>query len=391
MMFIYFFFAAIMVLLGYQSLRGGIEYLEFFKRELAKPESVYKPFCSIIVPCRGLDEDLHENLATLYNQNYPEYEVIFVVDDEIDAAVEVIDNLKGESKIIIAGKATDSGQKVHNLREAVKHISGKSEVLVFVDSDAGTSENWLKNLIAPLADEKIGAATGYRWFIPKTGGFWSEMLSVWNASIASALGANTGKNFCWGGSTAIRRETFEKLEIRKRWKGTLSDDFMITRILNEAKLPIYFVPQALTASVEDSSFGEMLEFTNRQMKITRTYAAHLWKASLFGSFMFSAMFWAGIILLLFAEGWQFWLTAAFLLVIFTLGFFKAYYRLKAVKMILTKYEEQLNQSFFYQTVLWFLSPLIFLYNSISALTSRKIIWRGIEYELKSPTDIVIKK
>jgi ceramide glucosyltransferase len=391
MIFIYYFFAAIMVFFGYKSLRGGIEYLKFFKRELAKPESNYKPFCSIIAPCRGLDEDLRENLAALFKQDFPDYEVIFVVDDETDAAISVIEKLDGESKIIIAGKAVDSGQKVHNLREAVKHISNKSEVLVFVDSDAGVSENWLRDLIAPLENEKVGAATGYRWFISKSGGFSAEMRSVWNASIASALGENSEKNFCWGGSTAIRREVFEKLDIREKWKGTLSDDFMITRVLNDAKMPIYFVPQALTASVEDCSFGEMIEFTNRQMKITQIYAPHLWKASFIGAFMFSATFWAGIILLFWTSGWQFWLTAAFLFVIFILGFFKAFIRLKAVKLILTDYNKQLNRSFFYQTFLWFLSPLIYLYNSVAALASRKIIWRGIEYELKSPTDIVIKK
>lgn len=391
MIYIFYFFAAIMVFLGYISLRGGVEYLEFFKRELAKAESDYKPFCSIIAPCRGLDEDLHKNLSALFKQDFPDYEVIFVVDDETDAAISVIKKLKNKNKIVIAGKAVNSGQKVHNLREAVKNISEKCEILVFVDSDVRSSPNWLKTLVAPLEDEKIGAATGYRWFVPKTGGFSSEMRSVWNASIASALGVNAGKNFCWGGSTAIRRKIFENLNVREKLKGTLSDDFMITRILGDAKMPIYFVPQALTASVEECSFGEMIEFTNRQMKITQIYAPHLWKASFIGSFLFSATFWAGIILLFFVSGWHFVLTASFLFVIFIFGFFKAFLRLKAVKLVLKNYKKQLNRSFFYQTFLWFLSPLIFLYNSVSALAFRKIIWRGIEYELKSPTDIVIKK
>ncbi len=388
---IFFFFAAILVFMGWKSLRGGIEYLEYFKKEIRKPKSAYAPFCSIIAPCRGLDEDLHDNLVALFEQDFPDYEIIFVVDDKTDAAISVIEKLCGKNKIVIAGKALNSGQKVHNLREAVLHVSVKSEIFVFVDSDARPAENWLRTLIAPLSDEKIGAATGYRWFIAKTGGLWSEMRSVWNASIASALGKNSDKNFCWGGSLAIRREVFEKLEIREKLIGTLSDDFMITRILNEAKMPIYFVPQALTASIEDSSFTGMMEFTNRQIKITQIYAAHLWKAVLIGSFVFSATFFGGIFLLFFIDGWQFWLTAAFLFVIFILGFFKAYYRLKAVNLILKNYTKQLNRSFFFQTFLWVFAQPIYFYNSVSALVSSKIIWRGIEYELKSPTDIVIKK
>ena len=394
-MIVFFSFAALLVFMGWKSLRGGIEYLEYFKSETQKPQSDFTPVCSIIAPCRGIDDGLSENLTALFRQNFPNYEVVFVVDDAADAAMATIEKLRGENprkcKIVVAGKSIDSGQKVHNLREAVKYVSGKSAVFVFVDSDAKPSANWLKNLIAPLENETIGAATGYRWFIPKNGGFWAEMRSVWNASIASALGANTKKNFCWGGSTAIRRDVFEKLKISEKLKGTLSDDFMITRILGDAKMPIYFVPQALTATIENCAFGEMIEFTNRQMKITRIYAAHLWKATFVGSFLFSATFWAGVVLLFFTNNWQFWLTAVFLFVIFTIGFAKAHYRLKAVKIILTDYEKQLNHSFFFQTVLWVFSPPIYLYNSISALMSNKIIWRGIEYELKSPTDIVIKK
>ncbi len=150
---------------------------------------------------------------------------------------------------------------------------------MFVDSDARPDKNWLKNLIAPLRDEKIGCATGYRWFISGKRNFASEMLSVWNASIASALGANRKSNFCWGGSMALRRETFDKIKMRERWKGTLSDDFAVTRTMKENGLAIYFVPQALTVSIEDCSFKRLLEFTTRQMKITRVYASNLWIAS----------------------------------------------------------------------------------------------------------------
>ncbi len=120
------------------------------------------------------------------------------------------------------------------------------------------------------------------------------MRSAWNASIASALGPNTKTNFCWGGSMAIRRNDFMQTEMREKWQGTLSDDFVVTKALNEAGLPIIFVPQALTASVEDCTFSELLEFTTRQMKITRVYAPHLWKLSFIGSGVFNIVMIAGI-------------------------------------------------------------------------------------------------
>ena len=85
-----------------------------------------------------------------------------------------------------------------------------------------------------MSDESIGAAaTGYPWFVAQ-GRFTAHLRSVWNASIASALGAQRDKNFCWGGSTAIRRETFERLRVSKCWRGTVSDDFTLTRVLHDA-------------------------------------------------------------------------------------------------------------------------------------------------------------
>jgi cellulose synthase/poly-beta-1,6-N-acetylglucosamine synthase-like glycosyltransferase len=395
MIFLFYPFAAVLIFLGYKSLRSGIYYLQFFRQELAKPKSNFLPFSSIIVPCRGLDQNLHENLTALFSQNYPNYEVIFVVDDENDESVKIIKEVsrqgvkQAKSKLAVAGKTTDSSQKVHNLREAVLRVSDESEVFVFVDSDASPDKDWLKNLIAPLKNEKIGCTTGYRWFISKRGGFSSQFRAVWNASIASALSANQYGNFCWGGSLGIRRETFEKLEIREKWRGTLSDDFVVTRRMQDAKLPIYFVPQCLTATVEDCTFRELLEFTTRQLKITRVYAPNLWRASFVGSFLFTAVFWSGILLLFFISGWHFWLIFVFIFVIFSLGAGKAWLRLTAAKLVLKDFEKELKRQFLWQTTLWTISPALYFYNCFCALLSRKINWRGIEYNLLSPNSTKI--
>jgi len=414
MIFVFYIFAAALVFLSYKSFRGGIDYLNFYKKELAKPLSDFAPFVSIIAPCRGLDEDLEGNLSALFLQNFPRYEVIFVVDSETDAAVSVIEkiihhkdteNTKKSNnktlcpsslcgaKLVIAGKAESESQKVHNLREAVLQVSDESKVFVFVDSDARPSEDWLRNLIAPLADEKIGAATAYRWFISKKISFASEMRSVWNASIASALGANVKSNFCWGGSMAITRETFEKVGMREKWRGTLSDDFAVTRAMNEADLQIYFVPQALAVSVENCSLRELFEFTTRQMKITRVYAPNLWKLSFIGAGLFNLVWAWGIFNLGFyaPDSVAFWfsLVALFLISAFSVG--KSWLRLNAVKLVLKDYKNELKKQFWTQNTLWLFSPALFFYNSVCALLSRKIVWRGIGYELVSPVETRVTK
>jgi ceramide glucosyltransferase len=396
-MLVFYFFAAILIWLGVLSLRGGFRFLAYVQRELAKQGSDYAPFASVVVPCRGVDQGLRENLIALFVQDYPTYEVVFVVDDERDEAVSVIKEVsrlyenRVNSKLIAAGRAAESGQKVHNLRRAVTEVAPESEVFVFVDSDARPQAAWLKNLVAPLENEQTGAATGYRWFISRKGNVASELRSVWNASIASALGADAAKNFCWGGSTAIRRETFERIEMTERWRGTLSDDFALMRVLREHKLPIHFVPQCLTATVEDCTFADCLEFTTRQIKITRVYAPDYWKASLVGGLIFTAVFLTGILIVLFraVNGDSFALPLVLVAIVFLLGAAKAWLRLAAVKLVLTNYRRELNWSAVWHLTLWTVTPAVYVYNGLCAAFSRKIKWRGIEYFLKSPNETVI--
>ncbi len=401
MIYVFYFFAAVLVWLSFKSFRGGVAYLRYFRDELAKPRSTYTPFVTIIAPCRGLDEGLEQNLSALLKQNFPEYEVIFVVDDELDPAANVIANVSTAcgsdrglnavaTKLVIAPKAKNSAQKIANLREAVLHVDERSQAFVFVDSDARPSPDWLRTLIAPLADEDIGAATGYRWFISKTPTLASEVRSVWNASIASALGPSTPSNFCWGGSTAVRRDVFERIDMREKWVGTLSDDFAVTRVMHEAKLPIVFVPQALTASVENCSWPELFEFTTRQMKITRVYMTKLWGMSLIGSAVFNAVMIAAFLIAIFSkDGIAFYASIATLILVSAFSIGKAWLRLKAVRSVLADYETELKRQFWTQTTLWLFSPALYLYNSLAAGYSRRLKWRGITYELKSPTETVI--
>ena len=387
-MYVYYFLAAISCWFGIQSLINGFRFAGYVRREKSRPLPDFHPFASVIVPGRGLEPGLEENLRSLLNQDYPAYEVVFVFDREGDPALEVVGQLSKTSrvatKIVIAGPATDSGQKVHNLRVAVTRIDPGSEVLVFVDTDARPENQWLRQLVAPLADEKPGASSGYRWFVPLNGGLASRLRGVWNASIASALGSNTAKNFCWGGSTAIRRTTFDLLNVIERWRGTVSDDFTLTRILREANLPIHFTPNCLVPSFGDCDFKELLEFTTRQIKITRVYAKHLWLPLLFGSSLFTVVFFGGFILLILSKSP---VLPVVLALLFALGAAKSIIRWRVVFEVLGPRASlpELAAHIF----LWPFAQLLYLYNAIVAGFSRRIQWRGITYNLQSPTEAVI--
>lgn len=388
-MIVYYILAVISCWIGIKSLMGGLRYAAYVRKETAEPLGDFQPFVSVIAPTRGFEKGFVDNVRPLLEQDYFEYEIQFVFDDPQDPSLPLVNDLG--AKVVISGPAKGTGQKVHNLIVAVEHINPRCDVIVFVDTDARPGKNWLRQLVAPLADEKIGASTGYRWFVPERGGLASRLRGVWNASVASALGADTTKNFCWGGSTAIRRATFERLKVVEHWRGTVSDDFTMTRVLKEAKLPIHFTPNCLVPSVGDCDWRELIEFTTRQIKITRVYAPHLWLPLLLGSILFAIAFFGGIALLVerLLFGGSIWLLGSFLVVIFALGATKGLVRWRAISVPLAGYRVALRRDLAAHIFLWPFASLLYLYNAIVAGLSRRITWRGITYSLRSPNEAVI--
>jgi ceramide glucosyltransferase len=395
LLLLFYFFAAISIWLGLLSLRGGVRFARYLKNELARKDTDFTPFVTVFMPLRGVDAGLSENLAAIFRQDYPSFEIIFVADRADDPALAIVEHARRSFKreigpamqIVIADEAHNCGQKVHNLTFSSQYAHRDSEAFVFIDSDARPQTDWLRTLVAPLHDHEIGAATGYRWFVPASGGLASQLLSVWNAAIASALGADGKKNFCWGGSTAIRRTTFHDCKVLEYWRGAVSDDFAMTRALRDANLLIKFVPQCLTPSFVDVGFGELQEFTTRQIKITRVYAAHLWKSVLLGSVIFVLTFFGGIILVTFRAlfGFSFVTPLVLLLIIFAMGAVKSYLRWRAVTSVIEPEGTSIRSSLAHAT-LWPFASALYLYNAVAAAVSRQIKWRGITYELISPNE-----
>jgi cellulose synthase/poly-beta-1,6-N-acetylglucosamine synthase-like glycosyltransferase len=398
LLLVFYLFAAISLWLGFLSLRNGIRFVRYLQNELAADYPEFTPFVSVFVPLRGIDEGLKENVAAIFGQDYPSFEVIFISDAKDDPAWVVIDEVRHSftsqagptMRTVIAGPAVDRGQKVHNLSLAIDYADRQSGVFVFVDSDARPQTHWLRSLLAPLRDESVGASTGYRWFIAG-GGMAAHLRSVWNASIASALGSEEKRNFCWGGSTAIRRSVFTECAVLEYWRGTVSDDFALTRALRAQDRAIKFVPQCLTPSFEDCSFRELIEFTTRQLKITRAYAPHLWKPLLMGSAVFAITFFGGIALVVTRAlmGFSFATPMMLLLIIFLMGAMKSHLRLRAIALIISDSRMTTATSTLAHITLWPLASALYLYNSLAAAFSRRITWRGITYELKSSNETVV--
>jgi ceramide glucosyltransferase len=377
--------------LGVYSLWTGIEWFQMVRRRLASHAGFYAPVAAVICPCKGMEPGLEENLTALTRFEYANYELYFSLATSLDPALKIIERVKAASlhpvHIVIAGPPSDCGEKVYNLRRAVESLPEKFEVLVFTDSDVRLSRGWLSKLVAPLQNPNVGATTTYRWFIPTgTGsrGFAASLASVWNASIATMLG-KPSENFCWGGGTAIRRKTFDDAKVLEFWNGAVSDDFAITNALAQIGKPIIFCPECLAVTLHPWIPADLLEFTNRQILVTRVYSPRRWRMGAIAHLSYSLILIFACCAVLFAmiDGDPWSQLALLTLAIPLLAALKGALRTLAITDLLKEWRGRLNEWIWIYTVYAPLVPFLFAWNFISSLLTRQIRWRGMRYELVS--------
>jgi cellulose synthase/poly-beta-1,6-N-acetylglucosamine synthase-like glycosyltransferase len=375
-MLVIYIICALAVLQGIVSLLQGFKSSHHFRTY--RPKSGWRPRVVVFCPCRGVDSGFRENVRSILDQDYPGFRVVFILDSATDPAARVLSEL--HANILVAGEATGRGQKVHNLLYGVEHAAGDAEVFVFCDADARFPREWLSRLLAPLDRQDVGVSTGYRWYAAERGSLPGLLRSAWNASVVTALGAHA-RNFAWGGSMALRRDVFDHLEIRKAWHGAVSDDYAVTQAARRARLRIVFVPQCLIPSYGDCTWGELLEFTTRQILITRVYDPRTWRTLLVTQSIFNIAFWAGLLL-----PRPFWVVTP---VLYILAGIKSYVRYQAVAAVLP--EGALSKTRRSYILLTPVTALLFEYNLIRSALTRNITWRQIRYRLVSPVRTVVQR
>ncbi len=385
----------------------------YVEKELKEEPADYLPQISVILPCKGLDPGFRDNLKKLLEQDYvkdgkAQFEVIFTVASEDDPAYKAIDEVrqsidKVQTKLVVAGVNSQRGQKINNQLAALKMISPHSEAIVFVDSDVIARNNMLRYLVAPLNQPGVGATTGYRFYIPFKGDWPSVLRSMWNRVTAWEM-ANEKFAFAWGGAMAIRRDIFEKARVAESWDRAADDDLSLTTSVKALGLKVRFVPQCLVASHGDGSLEEIVEWTNRQLILTKVYYPQLWmraiqRAVLLSFWLIAVLFSTVAFALTGNTEWLLSLAAGLTLIPVELYFLvKAQGLWKRVLLAnlpatVSQEEKELHSAFDKTLVRSIkaipLAHLILPWMTLYSVLTNRIKWRGVLYELKSPTETVV--
>jgi ceramide glucosyltransferase len=183
----------------------------------------FTPPVSLLKPVHGVDFGSIENFESLCRQNYPEYEILFAVNDETDPAVPLIRELAARFPernihLISGAPRVGANKKVNNLIELIR--AARHEIIVLTDGDVRVLPNYLREVVAPFADAKIGAVTSfYRGLAQKnlaaemeaigaaSDFFAGVLVAEWMEGMTFALGASIVTTKTWvariGGFEAI--------------------------------------------------------------------------------------------------------------------------------------------------------------------------------------------
>ncbi len=375
-----------------QALLVAINVYEHRRRALVrlKKISYYAPAGRVLVlsPCKGHDANLEENLRALLTQDYPDYEVTFIVEDAGDPACPVIRRAMAAcpqtpARLLVAGRAEGCGQKVHNLRMATADLSPEIRHLAFFDSDSRPKPYWVRAAIYKHYLPQIGATTGYRWLIPQKPTVANHLVAAINCNVMAVLGRDSHQ-IVWGGSWAIRRETFEQLEIHAAWEGMLSDDLVASNRLHRAGLEVRFDPACVLTSPVDFDWSGMFDFVRRQYRITRHYAFRWWLLALAAATVGNLAWIASLGLLACAMSGKpsvAWLPATVLGVLYGLGLYRGW----AMQSLAAVYSPE-NLPELRGVRRWHIwaSPAVAFVQWLGLIASAfgsRVKWRAIDYRL----------
>ena len=208
------------------------------KREKESPE--FTPHVSVLKPVHGVDFGSQENFASFCAQNYPNYEILFAVNDESDPAVPFIRKLIAEHpertiRLLTGAPFLGENRKVNNLVLMVREAS--HEILVITDGDVRVGPDYLRNVVAPFADSGTGASTSlYRGVAQSS--FFGELEALGSATdfAAGVLVAERmeGLNFALGASVVTTKSWIQRIGGLEPISQLLADDYELGHRIAEA-------------------------------------------------------------------------------------------------------------------------------------------------------------
>jgi ceramide glucosyltransferase len=239
---------------------------QFFRR--TSPRSAasqpFTPPVSNLKPIRGLDPDAYENFATFCRQDYPDYELLFCVGEEDDPAVPILQKLARDFperriRILVGSGGTGTNDKVVKLARLVREA--QHDVVVISDSDVRVQADYLRTMVAPLADPKVGAVTCFYVSIEdktltdslQTVGMFSDFYP--GILVARQL---DGVKFALGPTIVTTRARLAGFGGYEAIDNRPADDLLVGRLIAEQGYEVELLPYTILTVADYASMRDLL-------------------------------------------------------------------------------------------------------------------------------------
>lgn len=278
------------------TLAAGIAHL----RRRARPATSL-PGISILKPVSGLDFALEEALRSFASQDYPEFELLFAVEDQDDPAVPVIRQIMSDfperpSQLLVGGVPCPN-RKVGLL--AAMEAVAQHPVVLISDADIHVSPGYLRDVAAELEQPGVGLVTAlYRARASHFPGRWEALGIATDFSPSALVGRMLGvSEFALGSTMALRRDLLRSLGGSLALGEYIADDYQLGSMVRKRGLRIGLLREAVATSLSGESWASVWR---HQLRWARTIRASR-PDGYVGLPVTSASLWA--ILLLFTSMW----------------------------------------------------------------------------------------
>ena len=247
----------------------------FFGRPSRGSNPGFTPPISNLKPIRGLDPDAYENFASFCRQDYPEYEIVFCVGDTEDPVLPVIEKLirdfpQRRIRVLFGSLRSAANDKVAKLARMVSEA--EHEYLVISDSDVRVQPDYLRTVIAPLADPKVGATTCF--YMPTDEKTFAEhlhsigMLSDFYAGVLVDWQLE-GIKFTLGPTIATTRGHLARFGGYERIENQPGDDLLVGRLIAEQGLEVALLPYCVETVADYGSLSDLIHKRMRWIVVMR--------------------------------------------------------------------------------------------------------------------------
>jgi ceramide glucosyltransferase len=346
--------------------------IRFFRRERVKALPDFKPPISVLKPVHGVDFGTYENFASFCRQNYPDYEILFCVNELSDPAVPVIKKIMAEFpkrriRVLSGAPQFGANRKVNNLALLAKEA--QHEILVQSDADVRVGPNYLREIAAPFRNPDVGVVSCFYRAIaqPNLG---AEMEAVGAASdfFAGALVADwkEGVTFALGASVATTKTWLAKIGGYESLADLLADDYEIGNRVHKAGAKVLLSREAVWTMYPAQS---LRGFWKHQVRWSRTVRI-VRPMSFLALIVTHGLFWAVLAAFVAPTAW---IALAYLIGYLVLRFVVAW-----VVGVWGVNDDVLRRK------LWLL-PLrdaIHFVVWLAGFASNRVTWAGVEYEIK---------